>query len=255
MQQSLPPHDRRSQTPIHPTFIQPAPAGHIRFRPFSSARLLASLCLVLALCAGLAACAAKEPRRAGQSGFLGDYSQLVPGEPGKASMIYRKPGLDTRKYRDIVIDPVRVVLKPDADREVDPASLNSLATLYRERLVDEISPVYPLARVVGPQTLRLRVAITDVVPGKPVRNVMSIMPVGFIVSQATYASTGEYPDVGQSETELELLDAVTGERLVAAVDRRVGTKAPLRAPLDDAKDAIEAWAGRIAAELAKVRVQ
>lgn len=255
MQHALPFRDGRSPSPVRPAPVPATPVRHYRFRAFPSARLLACLCLALALCAGLAACAAKEPRRAGQSGFLGDYSQLVPGEPGKASMIYRKPGLDTRKYRDIVIDPVRVVLKPDADREVDPASLNSLATLYRERLVDEIAPVYPLARVVSPQTLRLRVAITDVAPVKPVRNVMSIMPVGFIVSQATYASTGEYPDVGQSETELELLDAVTGERLVAAVDRRVGTKMPLRAPLDDAKDAIEAWAGRIAAELAKVRVQ
>lgn len=231
-------------------FPAPCPQGNpapLRVFPL----LLAAFCLALALWG----CASGVRHTVGQSGFLGDYSQLKPGGPGMAALVYSNPDADTRKYRDIVIEPVVVVLKPDADRSVDTASLNDLAVRYHARLVDEISPVFAPARVVGPQTLRLRVAITDVIPSNRVRAMMSVLPVGMVVSEATRASTGEYPDVGQAESEMELLDAVTGERLYAAVDRRVGTKAVLRGTLDDAQDAIDLWAGKIAAGLAKVRVQ
>lgn len=214
-------------------------------------RFLAALCLVCALCG----CAAHGAQRVGHSGFLGDYSQLKPGEPGMAAMVYRKPDADMRKYDDIVIDPVRIVLRPGATRDVDPADLGELATLYHEALVRKIIPIYPAARVVGPQTLRLRVAITDVVPGSPVRGVLSMLPVGMVISGATRVTSGEFPDVGQAETEMELLDAVTGERLGAGVDRRVGTKAPFRGSLEDAKDAFEVWADRLAVGLSRARAQ
>lgn len=202
------------------------------------------------------ACASHRAKEVGRTGFLHDYSQLKPGEEGMAVLVYRKPDAKMQRYRDIVIDPVRIVLKQDsAARDIAPQELAELAQIYHDALVTAIGPIYPVVNVVGPDTLRLRVAITDVVPGSPVRGVLSVLPIGAVIAGATKAATGEFADVGKAESEMELLDAVTGERLGAAVDRRVGTKAPFRGYYDDAKDAFALWAQRIAAGLAKARAQ
>ena len=214
---------------------------------------LVGLLLMVSLLAG---CAAHRGERVSKSGFLRDYSQLKPGDEGMAVLIYRKPDADMRKYQNIIIDPVRVLLGPEAQWEVEPGELYNLAREYRAALIREVSPLYPVVDTPSPETMRLRVALTDIKPGSPVRGVLTLLPVGMAIAGATKATTtGEFSDVGKVETEMELIDSVTGERLGAAVDRQVGTKAPFRGEFDDARDAFDFWAKRLARGLAQARAQ
>ncbi|MTJ91777.1 MAG: DUF3313 domain-containing protein [Desulfovibrio sp.] len=221
------------------------------------ATIMKTLIIIVSFVFGLMpACAAHRAQAVGQTGFLQHYEHLKPGEVDGAVMVYRKPDADMRGYKNIVIDPVKVVLRADSDaRSLDLEELTELAKTFHEELVKEIAPIYPMASVAGPESMRLRVAITDVVPGSPVRGVLSVLPVGAAIAGATKMATGEYADVGKVEVEMELVDAASGERLGAAVDRRVGTKAPFRGSYDDAMDAFSLWARRIASGLTMARAQ
>jgi hypothetical protein len=102
--------------------------------------------------------------------------------------------------------------------------------------------------------MRVRVAITGVKPSKPVANTLStIVPVGIVASGATKAVSGDNLGTGEAATEMEMLDAQSGERLAAAVDRRQGGKMMFRATWTDTKDAFDYWAKRFRVRLDEVR--
>ena len=52
----------------------------------------------------------------------------------------------------------------------------------------------------------------------------SILPIGIAISGLKYLATGANTAVGSAGVECEGVDSVTGERLFAAVDSRVGRK-------------------------------
>jgi hypothetical protein len=101
----------------------------------------------------------------------------------------------------------------------------------------------------GPGVLRIRTAITDVVPSNPTMdNVTGILPQARVISAAAKATTGWHLYVGEASMEGEMLDSQTGERLAAAVDRWTGTKGFIdteKDPLKHAKQAIDVWAKRL----------
>jgi hypothetical protein len=100
----------------------------------------------------------------------------------------------------------------------------------------------------------VRTAITDIKPSKPVANTMStILPVGWAVAGATKVASGENLGTGEAAGEMEVLDAMTGERLAAAVDRRQGGKGAFRGKWEDTKDALDVWAKRFRQRLDTLR--
>jgi hypothetical protein len=121
--------------------------------------------------------------------------------------------------------------------------LKELTDYYQNALFASVKEGYEVVDQPGPGVLRVRVAITDVTPSKPVSNTLStIVPVGMVVSGATKAVSGDNLGTGEASTEFELLDATTGERLAAAVDRRQGGKGVFRGKWEDTKEAFDFWA-------------
>ena len=61
--------------------------------------------------------------------------------------------------------------------------------------------------------------------------------------------------MGEAGAEAELIDSLTGERLMAAVDRRVGTKQfkNMTKKWDDVQSAYDHWAMRLRERLAELR--
>jgi hypothetical protein len=101
----------------------------------------------------------------------------------------------------------------------------------------------------------VRVAITDLKPSKPVSNTMStILPIGWVVAGTTKVATDENMGTGEAASEMEVLDAVTLERLAAAVDRRQGGKKAFQGKWDDAKEACDFWAKRCRERLDELRL-
>jgi hypothetical protein len=180
------------------------------------------------------------------SGFLGDYAQLKPGGDDRAALVYMKPGVNFKQYDKLMFERVMVLFSDNADyRVIDPTTLKELADYYQNAIFQAVKGGYEIVGEPGPGVLRVRVAITEVKPSKPVANTLStITPPGIIISSVTKVASNENLGTGEAGTEFELLDAMTGERLAAVVDKRQGGKGVFRGKWDDTKEAFDFWAKR-----------
>jgi hypothetical protein len=190
-----------------------------------------------------------------KSGFIGDYASLQPGGDDRAALVYFKPGVDFKLYNKLMFERIVVLLSDSADnRAIDPTVMKELTDYYQNALFTAFKDGYEIVDQPGPGVLRVRVAITELMPSNPTANTLStIVPVGMVVSGATKAVSGENLGTGEAATEMEVLDAVTGERLAAAIDKRQGGKGVFRGKWEDTKEAFDYWAKRFRARLDEVR--
>lgn len=193
------------------------------------ARLVGSILLTLALLGG---CAAAPPE---VTGFLADGWQLRPDKYGNAGPLWaEKPGFDWARYRRVQLDPVLVYYHPRAgSKAIQPDELKKLAEYFREAVVSELADTYPVTSESGPDVLRVRAAITDVVPANPALNVATTL-VAFVPM-----------DLGGATIEAEFIDSVTGERLAAMAERKKGRPTDLKGgftELGHARGAMHQWA-------------
>jgi hypothetical protein len=119
----------------------------------------------------------------------------------------------------------------------------------------QLGDTYKFVDQPGPGVLRLRVAITDTQGSKRALDIASsVIPIGVAVNALKRVVTGENASVGEAGIEGEILDSQTGERLAAAVDRRVGRKYTLKFNKLNAwrvaEDAYDFWALRLKSRLA-----
>lgn len=187
--------------------------------------LLPLLLLSAALSAGCASTPTGETKPK-YAGFLSDYSKLQPVPNGDGAERYLKPGQNWKQYNKVMLDRIRVWYKNDADyKGIDPTELKALTDYFQNALVKALAPTYPVVTQPGPDVLRMRVAITDLVPTKPEMSVVTlIVPYATVADVAAGGGTGSTPFVGQTAIEAEFLDSRSNEVLAAYVDRQVGKK-------------------------------
>ena len=215
----------------------------------SSARVLA-LCGVAIM---LSACASAGKAR--PSGFLRDYSQLSPSDADdRAQLSYVNPQADFHKYGMILIDPVTVW---DAGGAGLPPS--SEAQLLADDLDDSLritlAQDYRIVESAGPGVMRLRVALTEAEDSWHVRdNVASKFDPELRAARPEPSSATRH-FVGRAGIEGEMVDAVTGERLLAAVDRRAGARRLVAASKEweDVRDTFDLWSNRLRLRLGELR--
>ena len=119
-------------------------------------------------------------------GFLDDYSLLAPGREGQASLIYIDADADFSIYSGILIEPVVAWAGPGGEVAGSTRSLTGdLGVALRRELARE----FELVEEPRAGTLRLRTALARAAGSRLV-------------------------------LEVELLDATSGQRVVAAVDQR-----------------------------------
>jgi len=155
--------------------------------------------LALLLVAGAGACTSTDLPT---SGILGDYSDFE--RRGDTLLVDEaaEPG-ELRRYTKIMLDPVLIYLHPDVQAdEVRPADQRTIKMLLKQTLLEELSRHYevttsPLAK--GPNVMKIRAALTNA--RRPKR-------------------TDEGVDLGSATIEVEVVDSVTGKRLVAAVSQK-----------------------------------
>ena len=232
----------------------------IRFPRTAIPRLLLTLGL-LALAFAVVSCAASRGRRRGEapeSGFLGDYSQLEHLKDWPAREAYFNPNAQWARYDSIEIDSVTLW----ADEKIDKLSAKDQQmltdTLYTA-LHEELSQYFEILDHAGPDTIRVRAALTQSKGAKTVlRAVSSIHPGSLLLGAAVGLSLDTANSVGTATVEFEVLDAATNQRLAAMVDERAGTKAffliaPKRTftKWGDVKAVDEYWAKRAVIVLLK----
>ncbi len=183
---------------------------------------------VVLLCGALSAGCASTPAgdKSMQTGFLNDYAKLEPDTLDPDARIYLKPGVDWKKYDKIMLDRIQIWLKDDADyKGIDPAQLKMLTDYFQQAIVKALAPTYPVVTQAGPDVLRVRVAITDLIPTKPEFSVATlVIPFGSAADIALGAAAGGTPYLGQTAIEAEFLDSRTNQVLAAYVDREIGKK-------------------------------
>ena len=215
--------------------------------------LVAALALATAAMIAVACATTRQSRGTGEaSGFLGDYSDLREGEKDEPQLIYIRPDVDWSRYDAIHIDSVTLWRDEKTD-DVPEEEKQLLTDFFFHALHEQLSKDYTMADRPGPNVLRLRAAITEAKGSKAVLNtITSVVPQLRLLTTIVGMSAGTSVLVGKAGLEGEITDSMSGDRLMAALDERQGTKA-MRGGVktwSDVKLAGEFWAERLRKRLA-----
>jgi hypothetical protein len=188
------------------------------------------------------------------SGFLGDYSNLRKGKENEASLVYWNQQVDMHQYSKIIIDPITIWLGGEGDlRDISPQERQALANEFHAAVVEKVGQHFEIVDTAGPGTMRLRIALTDAAASNATLDTISTyVPQARLLSSIVTMGSDTGAFVGEATAEAEIRDAITGTLLVAAVDRRAGTKSLGDDTLDswgDVRAAFDFWANRISSRL------
>lgn len=157
------------------------------------------------------------------SGFLSNYKQMDGGY-GTADAVsaYVKPGVDLKKYDSAIIDPATTIV---ATPGISPQIKDQIAAYVVDSLNSQISGDLKIVSTPGPKTLRFRTALTDVIEGQKAGKPVTTTHLGARATlTGTLGSAEVAKFISQVSFEGEIVDSVTGERLMANVDHRLGSK-------------------------------
>ena len=162
-------------------------------------------------------------------GFLTDYSKLRPSTKEEGAFGYRDPDADLGQYNKLQVDRIKVWFKDDSEyKGIDADELKMLTDYFYEAIETALGDAYPMVAEAGPDVLRLRIALTDVVPNKPEASVTSLivpfMWVGEAGAGAATKEAGATPFTGEATIELEALDSVSSKQVAAYIETQVGKK-------------------------------
>lgn len=212
--------------------------------------------LGLALIIGVSGCATtKQARDVKESGFLGDYSALREGQTGEALKIYINPTYQQtcKGYDKVLIEPVSIWTRNSSEMaSISAEDRQMLVNHLHGSLVSELGKFYQIVNTPQPGTLRIRAAITEAEGSNvPLDTISTFVPQMLVMSTLKEIATGTGSFVGKASGEVEISDAVSGERIAAAVDRMVGSKSVtgVTSKWDDVTQTFNAWADRMAYRL------
>jgi hypothetical protein len=132
-----------------------------------------------------AACATTHQERSGEtSEFLNDYSQLKEGTGDEALMVYIAPDVNFDTYDKRIIDPVRLVASEDSDMaKISEEDRQAIANYFYTSLKEQLSKKHTIVTEPGPQTMKLRVALTDMAGSKVLMDTISSnLPIGMAIT-------------------------------------------------------------------------
>ncbi|MCC6848433.1 MAG: DUF3313 domain-containing protein [Deltaproteobacteria bacterium] len=220
--------------------------------------LRSNLTGVLALCVllGLAGCATTKQvsvKQLKESGFLGDYSRLTPGDTAKGQAVLRYVNANAQwtRYEAVIIEPV-TFWGTDATK-LSPSAQQALTTYFRSALETQFGAKMKVVETPGAGVMKIQVAITDAESATPVlRTVSLVVPQARALNTLQSVATGHWAFAGGCQVEARLSDASTGRTLGEMVDRRVGgssMKAAAQWQWGDVRNAMDSWAAEYAARI------
>ncbi len=192
-----------------------------------------------------------------KSGFLQDYTLLKPDDPMKAvNWVYVNEKKDYSTYNKIILDDVVFFVSKDADyKGFEAQELADLGKAFQQAVIMNLSGAYDFTDTPGPGVMRIRLAVTNLVPSNSVTGtVTTIVPVGLALSAVKKAVTGSHIGMGEVAIEGEMIDAQTNEILGAVIDSKTGKKYKIgksTSKWGHAIDIFNAWGKNIRARLDK----
>ena len=189
------------------------------------------------------------------SGFLDNYPKFEVNEKTGAEIWFKsseKGVLILKPYYKILLSPIEVWLNDDTSyKGINPDELKAITDYFATAIKKELGSMYPVATEPGPGVLHLRIAITNVKRSKPKRKWYGYIPVALVVEggeKIAQSAAGESVDLIEATVEMEALDSMSEERLVAVIDTHKTDK--IKEKKDDVswepiREILDYWAGRI----------
>ncbi len=186
------------------------------------------------------------------TGFLDDLSGLHRVDASVDGEVYVSEPNVLRRYRRFLLEPVVVVFAEDSPAQaIEPNDIARLASSLREKVRQQlVDGGYELTNSPERATLRLRAALTDVNPSRPAVNLggkaagIALGVGGFVVPTI---------DLGGAAIEVEMVDAITGQRVAAFRDARKGKRfggtLVAARKWGHAEEAFDVWARELRARL------
>ena len=179
-------------------------------------------------------------------GILTDYSRLAAMPGGGGMLCWRASGVDWKRYDKIMLERIQVSLDPASDvHPIDPTDLKMLVDYFHEAVVRDLKGQVQFVRGTGPGVLRVRFALTSLVPTNTVASVAgTAVPYGFVAEIGSGAATGRpvgsTPYLGRTGMEVQFRDGESGRIVAECADTEIGLK--YAADLNQsASGAAEAW--------------
>ena len=162
-------------------------------------------------------------------GFLSDYSKISKTRNPDGSYEYKNTAVDYSKYNKLLVDRIKIFFKDDSEyKGIDPDELKVLTDYFYEAIKKEVGDAYPMVNEPGPDVLRLRVAVTDLVPNKPEASVATlVIPFAWVADAGSGVAKGDAGSTvftGEATVEVEALDSESSEQLVAFIETEAGKK-------------------------------
>src|SRR5947199_117552 len=206
--------------------------------------------LAAGACAGLlAACTTTQQAAVVQSdikcGFLGPAcGQLTPGQERQIALRYVNPAAKWTQYTKIMIQPV--TFWGDESSKVSAEDQQRMVNFLYTALDQELAKQFRVVDQDGPDVMKLQVALIHFAAANPgLRPMRMVVPKARLLSTVKKGATGSYPFVGGAQAGFKLTDSVTGEILVAGVDRRIGggnVSTAAQWEWGDAENVMKEWA-------------
>jgi hypothetical protein len=161
-------------------------------------------------------------------GFLSDYSKLKH-KPGSDAYSWSEPATQIAAYDKVMVDRIKIYLKQGDERgEIDPTMMKALADYFHDAILKQLRGHYQVVREPGRDVLRLRVAVTDLVPNRPEASVVTLaIPFGGVAEAGLGAlggDAGSSPFVGEATVEMEAMDSRSNRQVAAYIETRAAKK-------------------------------
>lgn len=162
-------------------------------------------------------------------GFLTDYARLRPMPGGGGLLCWRAPGVHWTQYNKVMFERIQVYLAGGTGKSVDPTDLKMLIDYFHSDLVAAIQPVAQVVDVTGPGVLRVRFALTNLVPTNTTASLVgTAAPYGFVAEIGSGAASGKpagsTPYLGQTGMEVQFRDGVSNNIVAECADTEIGVK-------------------------------
>jgi hypothetical protein len=157
------------------------------------------------------------------SGFLEDYSQLeeIEVKSGGVGLIWLDPDLATMGYTKGILEPVVIYPEPKRDSDEAKAFIKEVKSYLDAAIQAAVGDSVIVTSTPGPNTVRVRFALTGVDINTENLSAYEYVPVALIFAGAKTAA-GARAQVVEVFFEVEMLDSISGEVLGRSVRKGFG---------------------------------
>ncbi|POR47465.1 uncharacterized protein DUF3313 [Paraburkholderia eburnea] len=103
---------------------------------------------------------------------------------GRVPYVYAVPGVEWRRYTNVMVDPVAIYHGTDAQfKSTTEADRDAIAAYMQGQFTDVLKGHYTIVQVAAPDTLRIHLTLTGIATSTPVLAALTkISPAGLVIN-------------------------------------------------------------------------